>query len=171
MSKNKDGHGYVVWADEMTRALLNHLESNKGANGLYTTDRKRALENAAAEIAKVTPSGMKIPSYRNVASKLETLHRKYGDKRQTYGPEKYKFGVKYLGRIPKYLRHPRQTSPPASASQPSTQMLSVEIPSREREIGAEAMGYSDDPEQLDSSQRSATLISKTHLPVTRQHRL
>ena len=44
------------WSGEMTNALLEHLENNKGVTGLYETDRQAASQDGVKFLAARCPS-------------------------------------------------------------------------------------------------------------------
>lgn len=62
---------FYKWTPGRVNALLSHVESNKGENGLYMTDRDQALSDASRLISEKYPSPP--VSARQVKDKLRYL--------------------------------------------------------------------------------------------------
>lgn len=67
----------INWTGEMTNTALEHLENNKGDNGLYMVDRRAAVEDCEKLFAQRYPS-MKVTTsqLRNKFDKLWERHRR-----------------------------------------------------------------------------------------------
>jgi hypothetical protein len=73
----------VSWSDVKIIALLSHLESNKGPQGLYMKDQSTALKEAQAAVVKVTPPGETFPEPRHIAGKHYRLVVKFTPEEET----------------------------------------------------------------------------------------
>lgn len=133
----------VSWSDVKIIALLSHLESNKGPQGLYMKDQSTALKEAQAAVIKVTPPGETFPEPRHIAGKHYRLVVKFTPEEETRNTkELYIHGCAHLTLLPEKYRPerlPRQTSAASPVDDP---LADVEMPDSETQqaIAVEIVG-------------------------------
>jgi hypothetical protein len=172
--KNASKKNPTEWSDRMVQELLYHLDSNIGADGLYTKDPEKAFHEAALLIASVTPRGKSCPNARGCENKLARLAVQWGpDKRVRYNREKCKLGSAYFTNLPSHLRprrNSRSSSPETSNPIANVKMSSVEIRPRQDEslhgpehcqlaknfVTSTPWIITQDPQQIESRQTSVT---------------